>query len=359
MAGSIENFRLIVCIFALMMIGHTRDTFNMIYKLSFKRLWNIFMVYLSYYYSRWTKTSVHPAMPISLSIEPTTSCNLRCPECPSGLRSFSRPTGMLDKTFFKEILDQVHSRVFYLVFYFQGEPFLNPDFLEMIRYASKKKMYTATSTNAHYFNDELARKTIESGIDRLIISIDGTSQDTYEQYRIGGSLDKVLDGTKKIVEWKRKLNSATPFLVFQFLVVRPNEHQVDEVKKLAKEIGVDKVVFKTAQIYDFKNGNDLIPLNEKYSRYHRLSDGTYEIKNSLKDQCWKMWHSSVITWDGQVVPCCFDKDAKHAMGSLKEKTFKEVWNNTAYLNFRSGLLKSRKEIDICKNCSEGTKVWAD
>jgi len=341
------------------MIGHARDTINMIDKLSFRKLLNIILVYLSYFYSRWSKNPLHPASPISLSIEPTTSCNLRCPECPSGLRSFSRPTGMLDKNFFKEILDQVHERVFYLVFYFQGEPFLNPEFLDMISYASKKNLYTATSTNAHYFNDETARKTIESGIDRLIISIDGTSQETYEQYRIGGTLNKVLEGTKKLVEWKKKLKSSTPFLVFQFLVVRPNEHQVEEVKKLAKEIGVDKVVFKTAQIYDFKNGSDLIPLNDKYSRYRKLSDGTYEIKNSLKNQCWKMWHSSVITWDGQVVPCCFDKDAKHKMGSLKEKTFKEIWNDKAYHKFRASLMKSRKEIDICKNCSEGTKVWAD
>jgi len=341
------------------MIGHARDTINMIDKLSFRKLLNIILVYLSYFYSRWSKNPLHPASPISLSIEPTTSCNLRCPECPSGLRSFSRPTGMLDKNFFKEVLDQVHERVFYLVFYFQGEPFLNPEFLDMISYASKKKLYTATSTNAHYFNDETARKTIESGIDRLIISIDGTSQETYEQYRIGGTLNKVLEGTKKLVEWKKKLKSSTPFLVFQFLVVRPNEHQVEEVKKLAKEIGVDKVVFKTAQIYDFKNGSDLIPLNDKYSRYRKLSDGTYEIKNSLKNQCWKMWHSSVITWDGQVVPCCFDKDAKHKMGSLKEKTFKEIWNDKAYHKFRASLMKSRKEIDICKNCSEGTKVWAD
>ncbi|HNS11010.1 MAG TPA: SPASM domain-containing protein [Bacteroidia bacterium] len=341
------------------MIGHARDTINMIDKLSFRKLLNIILVYLSYFYSRWSKNPLHPASPISLSIEPTTSCNLRCPECPSGLRSFSRPTGMLDKNFFKEVLDQVHERVFYLVFYFQGEPFLNPEFLDMISYASKKNLYTATSTNAHYFNDETARKTIESGIDRLIISIDGTSQETYEQYRIGGTLNKVLEGTKKLVEWKKKLKSSTPFLVFQFLVVRPNEHQVEEVKKLAKEIGVDKVVFKTAQIYDFKNGSDLIPLNDKYSRYRKLSDGTYEIKNSLKNQCWKMWHSSVITWDGQVVPCCFDKDAKHKMGSLKEKTFKEIWNDKAYHKFRASLMKSRKEIDICKNCSEGTKVWAD
>ncbi|MBP6334521.1 MAG: SPASM domain-containing protein [Bacteroidia bacterium] len=339
------------------MNGHPRDILNIISKLTVKRLWNILVVYLSFHYSRWTRNAVHPGYPVSLSIEPTTSCNLRCPECPSGLRSFSRPTGMLDPDFFKRILNQVHDRVFYLTFYFQGEPFLNPSFLEMVSYASKKKMYTATSTNAHYLTDEVACKTVESGIDRLIISIDGTSQETYEQYRIGGSLEKVIEGTKRVVYWKKKLNSSKPYLVFQFLVVRPNEHQVEDVKKLAKEIGVDKVVFKTAQIYDFEKGSDLIPVNEKYSRYKKMDDGKFVINNSLMNQCWKLWHSTVITWDGNVVPCCFDKDASHKMGSLKENSFQEVWNAAPYLAFRNSLLKNRKEIDICKNCSEGTKVW--
>ena len=82
----------------------------------------------------------------------------------------------------------------YLIFYFQGEPYLNPDFLDMVKYASGKKIYTATSTNAHYLNDANARRTIESGLDRLIISIDGTTQETYQQYRVGGHLNKVLEG---------------------------------------------------------------------------------------------------------------------------------------------------------------------
>jgi radical SAM protein with 4Fe4S-binding SPASM domain len=191
----------------------------------------------------------------------------------------------------------------------------------------------------------------------LIISIDGTTQEVYQQYRIGGKLEKVLEGTKNIVKWKKELNSKTPHIIFQFLVVKPNEHQMQDVKKLAEELGVDEVAFKTAQVYEYENGNDLIPDNEHYSRYRKNSDGTYEIKNQLLNQCWKMWHSCVITWDGSVVPCCFDKDASHPMGNLQESTFKEVWNSNNYRHFRGKLLQSRDQIDICKNCTEGTKVW--
>lgn len=254
-------------------------------------------------------------------------------------------------------IDELSSHLLYLTFYFQGEPYLNPHFLEMVKYASAKKIYTSTSTNAHYLEDENSRKTVESGLDRLIISIDGTTQDTYEHYRIGGELKKVIEGTKNILRWKMKLKSKTPHIIFQFLVVKSNEHQTEDVKKLAKELGVDEVKFKTAQIYDYKNGNDLIPENKKFSRYFKNGDGKFHIKNPLDNHCWKMWHSAVITWNGMVVPCCFDKDAQHRMGSLTEKSFKEIWNGGEYKNFRSSLLRSRKEIDICKNCSEGTTVF--
>ena len=331
---------------------------NLFSKLTWRRTWNGIKVFSGYHYSKLTGSTFNIGFPVSISIEPTTSCNLRCPECPSGLRSFTRDTGMLDPEFFRHTIDQVHRDLVYLTFYFQGEPFLNPHFSEMIKYASEKKIYTSTSTNAHFLNDETARKTVESGLDRLVISIDGTTQETYAQYRIGGSLEKVLDGTRTLVRWKHKLKSKTPHLIFQFLVVKHNEHQLDELKVLAKETGVDEVAFKTAQVYEYEHGNNLIPANEKYSRYRQNKDGTWTVKNKLLNHCWRMWHSCVITWDGKIVPCCFDKDASHVMGNLQTKKFSEIWNNSGYRKFRSSLLKSRSEIEICKNCTEGTKVWA-
>jgi len=334
------------------------NNIQLLRKLSFKKLANAFKVWLSYHVSKNTGKASSIGFPISMAIEPTTSCNLRCPECPSGLRQFTRPIGMLEPVFFKKTIDEVYQQLIYLTFYFQGEPYLNPNFLDMVKYASDKKIYTSTSTNAHYLNKEQAKKTVESKLDRLIISIDGTTQETYEQYRIGGTLQKVIEGTKNIIEAKKELKSNLPHIVFQFLVVKPNEHQLEDVKKLAHNLGVDEVVFKTAQVYDFESGNPLIPDNIKYSRYKKNSDGTYSIKNKLLNQCWRMWSSCVVTWDGVVVPCCFDKDAKHQLGDLKKESFKELWKLDKYQNFRQSILKSRQEIDICKNCSEGTKVWA-
>lgn len=338
---------------------NTQDARNFFSKLSIRRVWNGIKVMSSFYLTKWSGRAIQWGVPFSISFEPTTSCNLRCPECPSGLRAFTRPTGMLKKDFFTITIDEIHRDLLYLIFYFQGEPYLNPDFLEMVKYATSKKIYTATSTNAHYLTDENARKTIESGLDRLIISIDGTTQDVYQQYRVGGKLDKVLEGTKNIVRWKKELKSKTPYIIFQFLVVKPNEHQIEEIKELAKEIGVDGVRFKTAQIYDYEKGHELIPTIDKYSRYQRQSDGTYKIKNALDNHCWKLWHSCVISWDGMVVPCCFDKDALHRLGDLKKDSFRKIWQSETYQSFRKKLITGRKNIDICANCSEGTKVWSD
>lgn len=336
------------------------DTVNLLSKLTPRRLWNATKVFASYQLGKLIRKPVQWGYPISVSFEPTTSCNLRCPECPSGLREFTRPTGMLKKDFFRETIDDISRELLYLIFYFQGEPFLNPDFLEMVTYAHRKGIYTATSTNAHYLTDEKAKKTVESGLDRLIISIDGTTQDVYEQYRIGGNLEKVIQGARNIVKWKKELGSKTPFVFFQFLVVKPNEHQIESVKKLAREVGVDQVRFKTAQVYDYENDpNQLIPVNEKYSRYKTDVTGKRKIKSGLQNHCWRLWSGNVITWDGLVVPCCFDKDALHQLGNLKTQSFRETWKNENYRQFRNELMKSRKNIDICANCSEGLTVWED
>ena len=148
-----------------------KDKIVIIQNLTFKKFYNGILLVFSFYYSKFTKRVLHLGNPISLSFEPTTSCNLRCPECPSGLRSFTRPTGMLQTNIFNKTIDELHQNLLYLIFYFQGEPYLNPQFLDMVKYASSKKIFTATSTNAHYLNDDNCKKTIESGLHRLIISI--------------------------------------------------------------------------------------------------------------------------------------------------------------------------------------------
>jgi radical SAM protein with 4Fe4S-binding SPASM domain len=334
------------------------DTLNIIQKLTFRRIWNLLILLGSYYLSRTIKHNISWGYPASLSIEPTTACNLGCPECPSGLKQFTRSTGKIDLELHQNMLNQVKKSVFYINYYFQGEPFLHPQFLELIRQAKQANIYTSTSTNAHFIDEKKAREIVESGLDRLIISIDGLTQETYEQYRVNGKLEKVISASQLLVSAKKEIKSSTPHLIFQFLAVKPNEHEIPGIFELAKEIGIDEVRIKTAQLYDFENGNSLMPENETYSRYSKQKDGTYKLKGNPGNHCWRMWSGSVFTWDGKVVPCCFDKDAKHVLGSITESSFQSIWKSEKYKLFRQAILRNRQEIDICKNCSEGTQVWS-
>lgn len=265
----------------------------------------------------------------------------------------------MDILLYQQLLDQVSPSLYYLNLYFQGEPFLHPQFTEMVKYAKSKNINVSTSTNGHFLTPEDVQKTIESGLDRLIVSLDGTDAATYKQYRAGGDFEEVTAGIREIVRQKKSTGSENPKIILQFLILKSNQHQLFEIRKLGKDLGVDKVELKTAQFIDFAQGNPLMP-DSRYSRYYKIkpADGRslYKIRNRMPDHCFRMWSSAVITWDGMVVPCCFDKDAQHIMGNLKTHTFNEIWKNRGYKEFRKKILNSRKSIDICTNCTEGTGI---
>jgi len=338
--------------------NHISDGWQYFQNMSPRKLWGLMKLVLSYHISKLLHINLHWGMPIGVAIEPTTSCNLRCPQCPSGLQQFSRATGKINPILFQKMIDQLGPNIHYLTFYFQGEPYLHPNFLEMVSYASQKRIYVSTSTNAHYLDDEKAKQTVLSGLDRIVISMDGVTQESYESYRMKGKLEKVIQGIENLVKWKKILKRGTPYIVLQFIVFKKNQHELDTIKSLAEKWEVDDLQIKTAQIYDYNQSEEWIPDDTTLSRYVQNQSGEWVIKNQLLNQCWRMWSSAVLTWDGQVVPCCFDKDAKYRLGTLEKETFKNIWKSKPYQNFRSQILKSRKEIDICQNCTEGTKVWA-
>jgi radical SAM protein with 4Fe4S-binding SPASM domain len=252
----------------------------------------------------------------------------------------------------KSTIDELSPTLGQAILYFQGEPLLNKDFTEIVRYIHDKKILTSTSTNAQLLSDETAKKIVLSGLDRIIISIDGTTQETYESYRVGAKLDKTIQGIQNLVKWKRELNSKSPFIELQFLVLSTNEHQMKAMKKMAKQWQADKLTFKTAQLYDFENGNPLLPKNKKYARYELRSDGKYHIKSSFKNRCKRLWSGCVITSEGNVLPCCFDKDNSYVFGNLFQDNFRKIWHNQKANAFRQNLLQNRKQFEMCRNCTE-------
>jgi radical SAM protein with 4Fe4S-binding SPASM domain len=322
-----------------------------------RRVWNYAKVVTSFYVSKILKRPVVWGLPIYLLYEPTNYCNLRCPQCPTGTRELARPEGMVHETdAYRKTVDELAKDSFLVQLYFQGESYLSPKFFEMVEYASSKNLFSEISTNAHFLTDDNCRRTIEAGLTKMIISIDGTTQEVFEKYRVRGRLSKVIEGTKRMIEWKKKLGERNPYIVFQFIVFSHNEHQIEDIKKLGKELGVDEVSIKTAQIYNPENGNELMPRNEQLSRYEKGADGQYHIKSDLANHCWFLWHTASVTWDNRVVPCCFDKHAKYQMGDTASQSFRDIWHSKQYTNFRQAILRGRKNIDMCTNCTEGLKV---
>lgn len=316
------------------------------------RLLNYFKLRLSYRLAGFQKHPRHWGFPVAVSVEPTTACNLQCPECPSGSGKLHRPAGILSLEQFDVYLQKLPHEVSWLTLYFQGEPFLNRNFFDMIKLAKKRRLIVSTSTNGHFLNPENAKKAIESGLDKIIISLDGVDADTYLNYRKGGNFEKVVEGIRMLKAKKLELGSHSPLVSIQFLVLRQNERQLSAMAMLGRKLGADVLEFKTAQHYGYEEGSPYMTSIDKYSRYRLSGNGRYAIKNKLHNRCWRMWSSSVITWDGKVVPCCYDKNAEYCYGNLQQNEFKDIWKCNEAAKFREQLWRSRKEIDICRNCHE-------
>jgi radical SAM protein with 4Fe4S-binding SPASM domain len=290
------------------------------------------------------------ALPAACSIEPINICNLKCPECPTGIGTLRRPKGMISVPAFSNLISTLSGYVWHVNLYFQGEPFMHPEFTQLIRIAKQKRIVLSTSTNGHYLTSSQAKKIVKSGLDVITISIDGITQEVYEQYRINGSLPVVLEGLKNLIQAKKQLQVKYPLVKAQFLVFRHNESQISTFKEMAYRMGVDLVEIKTAQLYEVEKKVDWIPVNLNYSRYETNDNGSIQIKGKYKNKCWKQWSSSVITWDGKVAPCCFDKDVEFLLGNALETGFETIWSRSGYSKFRKQVIKAQEKISICTNC---------
>lgn len=305
--------------------------------------------YLNYRLSLISKRAGIRHYPSALMIEPTNICNLKCPLCPSGSGELKRPRGMMDYALFKEIVDQVQRHVGMLILWNQGEPYLNADFSKIVRYASAKGLYTMTSTNGSLPMN--LQEIIKSGLKRIIFSLDGTNAASYEKYRVGGDFELVMSNMRALAEAKESMKSKTPHIVWQFILMSHNEDEAAEAKRMAHKLGVDKIEFKTAQIY---KPEDLayLPKNHSLSRY-RYTNKDFELRTTLLNRCRRLWTQPVINWDGELAICCYDKDLLFPIGNIKEQDFFTLWRSEKMNAIRNKILTSRKDIAICRNCGEG------
>lgn len=325
--------------------------------LSLKKFTNALKNISSFYLSRLTGGYFVWGKPFSFFIEPTNLCNLRCTECPVGLKLLKRPQGLLDFDRYKKIIDDISGHAWQLLIYYQGESTIHPQLIPMIEYAYRHKIYTELSTNGvRLGNSKFCRELAESHLSKLIISLDGATEETYKIYRQDGLFHRVVAGTRNFVKIRNSLKKRYPRTVIQFLVMRHNEHEMAAIKKLGKELGVDAVVYKSPQIYDFENAEDILPQNPRFRRYEK-ENGKYRLKGTYSGYCRKLWFGSVITQDATVIPCCFDKDADYPLGYLNQTDFGTIWNAAAYHRFRRTVVGNRNRVPMCRNCSEGLKTF--
>ena len=263
---------------------------------------------------------------------------------------------------FERILEQVQKTAHTMQFYFQGEPLLNKQLPEMIARAHQAGLYTIVSTNAQALNRSMAEVLVKSGLSRIIVSIDGFSEESYAAYRIGGSLHRALEGLQYLQE--AKVQNGSPIRIeMQVLRLRTNEHEWSWIKKHYKKLGATHLVFKTAQLYNFENGNPLIPTNERYSRYKKTADGTYIHKKSHRlislplrkkserGLCLRLWSGCVITTSGEVLPCCYDKDYRYALGNITTLSLSEIFHSNKTNTLRQHILNNHLP-EMCKNCNK-------
>lgn len=331
------------------------NTLNLLSKLSLIRIINVFLLKVSFQISVVLNKAIHWGYPDSISVEPTTNCNLNCLECPSGQETFQRPTGNISTDLFSNIIKQTCKYLMHLNLYYQGEPFLHPNIFELVQIAKTKNIYVTISTNGHFLDITNINNILDNKIDKLIISIDGLSQESYNKYRQNGNLETVLDGINLLVVEKEKRKTLKPYIEIQFIPFKHNELEISKLNNFFKPYKVQRIRIKKAFIDNFTSNKNLIPESDSLSRYSIDDTGNYKIRNKLKNRCWRSWHSPVITWDGKLIPCCFDKHAKYTIGDINSSPFKAIWKSAELKKFQNKILHSRKSIDICRNCTEGMK----
>jgi len=298
-------------------------------------------------------------LPMLVTIEPTNLCNLQCPLCPTVSNKIQRPRRMMSFEEFKGIIDELRYFTIKVVLYNYGEPFLNPDILKMIAYAVSANMEVSINTNGHFFESKaFVAELIKTGLAKLVFSIDGKDQETYAKYRVGGDLDKAIKGLKLVCETKKELKSRRPEVELQFLLLRHNIHQRDDMRRLAQESGADIYCEKSINLLIFNSFSEprpqellkeFLPSDLALTRFD-LKDGKLDYKGDVLNKCFWIDHSTVIQSDGTVVPCSYDSFSKHIMGNAFETPLKYIWKRKLYQDLRSGIKKNRKNTPVCDIC---------
>ncbi|MFO8067878.1 MAG: radical SAM protein [Bacteroidales bacterium] len=318
------------------------DKIRLLSVLSPGRLINYSLIIVGYSLSRLFKKTILIGYPFSLSFETSSVCNLSCPQCPAGRKETKRTSSFIKKEIVTGCLKEFQKKSFYTNLYLQGEPLLNPELPDLIKKAKALHYYTFVSTNGTLVTKDMAKNLVNSGLDKIIISVDGIRQSTYSFYRKKGDLEVVKRGIQNIISARKSLKKRNPLVVMQFLVNKENEREISDLGAFAKNLMIDQLNLKSMQIYDHRE--DFLPGIKRYNRY-------YKKKRKNNGACFRLWSHLVLTSDGVCIPCCYDKIPSHSF-SKESHGYMSIWKSEAFNDFREKTIKNRKAIDICSNCDE-------
>lgn len=305
--------------------------------LSIRKLISLLRSQYAFIMARLWGIDIKASYPPYVSIEASSRCNLKCPECITGSQELMRAIGDISLDNFKIIVDKIYPYTIVLNLYMQGEPYLNKDLPQMIAYAKSKNLFVSLSTNAQRL-PELSAASLPH---HLIVSVDGATQESYQAYRIGGKLSKVISFVNEISAFKKQEQLQTPFIDLQFLVNRYNEGEQKATKTLFKG-KYNHFVSKTMQIIHEENKEKFTPKNKCSARYMS--------KTSNSKACYKMLSTAVFTQDGQLALCCMDKNAEFSAGNILTEDFISLLNNKKAKAYREMLIKEKTKVHICNNC---------
>ncbi len=293
-------------------------------------------------------------LPRYLVVEPTNTCNIKCPLCPTP-HKMERAKGIMNIETFQKILDRIDWKPKLMNFAFSGEPLVNPMLYQMAYRAWQRGIPSTVDTNAvlleRYIGDIL-----DSRLQYITIEVDGANQEAHGRYRVGSDLEKVLKGARLLCDEKRKRKSKSPVVSLQTIVTRYNEDQIPELIGTAREIGADRMILKSMNLNmgswlteeeKGRYAEEFLPTTPRFRRYD-LQDGRVRFIKDPAFVCPFPLDRMVILWTGEAILCCLDFNGRHVIGNIFEKPLSEIWRSQAYQEYRKQVWSGT--LDICKGC---------
>ena len=316
--------------------------------MSFRRIWNYLLMIKGFYLSLLFRKVIVWGQPFALSAELVRGCNLHCPGCVGGTLH-GEDVKQMSPELLEKTLISVYKRTFYLQLWFQGEPLLYNELTKALQLSRKYRMFSVLATNGLLLNESINQQLIVGKLEKIIVTID-TLPSSESGYRVGGNEASVVAHIKQLVQQKKLSKSKLPCIEAQMIVTSENENQIDEFKRILKEAGVDHVRLKPAHFNRLDDPD--LPVPSKHARYKKHPTGIWEPIQPIRNRCRRLWSTLIISHKGQVVPCCFDKGIMYPLGNADIENPVKIWKAEAFNKYRKAILKNRRQIDICRNCTE-------